>query len=231
MAWRCTGRTNTELIANMAQHGIINAERVTTAMAKVDRANYVLSKEAAYQDSPQRIGHGATISAPHMHAHAMEHLLPFLFPGAKVLDVGSGSGYLCAVLHHLVSFNGEAGKVVGIDHIPELVNWSVTNLKKDGLGEALQDKRIEMISGDGRQGYAAGGPYDAIHVGAAAPALPQALVDQLASPGRMFIPVGTVSQQILQVDKDAHGKVTGKELMGVIYVPLTDAETQKRGYY
>lgn len=60
------------------------------------------------------------------------------------------------------------------------------------------------------------GPYDAIHVGAAAPTLPKPLVDQLASPGRMFIPVGTHSQRIIQVDKDAQGKVTEKDLMGVV---------------
>jgi protein-L-isoaspartate(D-aspartate) O-methyltransferase len=83
------------------------------------------------------------------HAYASEHLLPYLHPGAKVLDVGSGSGYLSAVLHHLV---GPTGKVVGIDHIPELVDWSVENLKKDGLSEALEKKQIEMITGDGRQG-------------------------------------------------------------------------------
>jgi protein-L-isoaspartate(D-aspartate) O-methyltransferase len=69
-----------------------------------------------------------------------------------VLDVGSGSGYLSAVLHHMVSPEGHSGKVVGIDHIPELVEWSVQNLKKDGLGSALEKKQIEMITGDGRQG-------------------------------------------------------------------------------
>jgi protein-L-isoaspartate(D-aspartate) O-methyltransferase len=69
-----------------------------------------------------------------------------------VLDVGSGSGYLSAVLHHIVSPEGHPGKVVGIDHIPELVEWSVQNLKKDGLGSALEKKQIEMITGDGRQG-------------------------------------------------------------------------------
>lgn len=59
------------------------------------------------------------------------------------------------------------------------------------------------------------GPYDAIHVGAAAPSMPSDLIDQLASPGRMFIPVGTYAQYIEQVDKDANGKVTSKKIMGV----------------
>lgn len=88
------------------------------------------------------------------------------------------------------------------------------------------------------------GPYDAIHVGAAAPTLPSELVDQLASPGRMFIPVGTFMQYIEQVDKDEQGKVTSKRIMGVSvsvqakelaveqlihcrkYVPLTDKSRQ-----
>ena len=87
------------------------------------------------------------------HAHAVEYLLPFLKPGSKVLDVGSGSGYLVAVLHHVISSpSGVQGKVVGIDHIPELVKYSVDNLKKDGLGVALDDSSIIMVTGDGRQG-------------------------------------------------------------------------------
>lgn len=100
------------------------------------------------------IGHGATISAPHMHAHAAEYLLPYLKPGSKVLDVGSGSGYLTAIFHRLVSPENDnsGGKVVGIDHVPQLVEWSVSNLKRDGLGQALDDGKIEMICGDGRLG-------------------------------------------------------------------------------
>lgn len=70
-----------------------------------------------------------------------------------MLDVGSGSGYLVAVLHHLVSSpSGISGRVVGIEHIPELVKFSADNLKKDGLGDALDDSRIEIVEGDGRQG-------------------------------------------------------------------------------
>lgn len=208
----------------MAKNGIFHSERVAKAMTNVDRANYVVNKDMAYEDSPQGIGHGATISAPHMHAYAAEHLLPFLHPGAKVLDVGSGSGYLAAVFHQLV---GPTGKVVGIDHIPELVDWSILNLKKGGLGDALENKEVEIVAGDGRKGYSSDGPYDAIHVGAAAPSLPSDLVDQLASPGRMFIPVGTFTQYIQQVDKDEHGKVTSKRVMGVSYVPLTDRSKQR----
>jgi len=222
MAWLCSGKSNAELIANLANKNILRSDRVATAMAMVDRANYVTRKSEAYQDSPQSIGYDATISAPHMHAYASEHLLPLLRPGAKVLDVGSGSGYLTAVFHHLVSSDGQHGKVTGIEHVPELVEWSEVNLKNDGLGHALENKEIEMIDGDGRLGHPNGGPYDAIHVGAAAPTLPAPLVAQLASPGRMFIPVGTHLQRILQVDKDVNGKVTQKAVMDVRYVPLTD---------
>ncbi|KAI6108589.1 protein-L-isoaspartate O-methyltransferase [Pisolithus croceorrhizus] len=236
MAWRCSGRSNSDLIRNMARQGIITSDRVSDAMAKVDRVNYVQRPGDAYQDSPQSIGHGATISAPHMHAHALENLLPYIRPGATVLDVGSGSGYLAAVLHHLVSPapspdnpNPPQGKVIGIDHIPELVGWSKHNLERDGLGAALQDGRIEMIVGDGRQGYIPAAPYDAIHVGAAAPTLPQALVDQLNAPGKMFIPVGIYSQSIWEVEKTVTGQVRKRELMGVMYVPLTDPDRQRNG--
>ncbi|KAI0631273.1 Pcmt1-prov protein [Trametes polyzona] len=230
MAWRCTGATNAELIANMAKAEIIHSERVTAAMTRVDRANYVRYVNTAYEDSPQPIGYGATISAPHMHAHAAENLLPFLQPGSRVLDVGSGSGYLSAVLWQLLQDpedpRSKESKVVGIEHVPELVKWSVENMRKDGLGPALDDGKIKMIAGDGRKGLPEDGPYDAIHVGAAAPTLPADLVEQLARPGRMFIPVGTDVQQILQVDKDADGNVSQKPLFDVLYVPLTDRDKQ-----
>ncbi|KAJ7701851.1 Pcmt1-prov protein [Mycena rosella] len=241
MSWRCTGKTNRELIENIIMAKALSSsnesqlERISNAMTAVDRAHFVPDKSAAYVDSPQSIGHGATISAPHMHALAVDYLLPFLRPGAKVLDIGSGSGYLCAVLHNLVSSYAQedptkvavAGKVIGIDHIPELVDWSLQNLKKDDrTRRAVENKQIEIHVGDGRLGYPSDGPYDAIHVGAASPTIPKALVEQLARPGRMFIPVGTVSQHIMQVDKDAEGNVSETQIMAVRYVPLTDKDKQ-----
>ncbi|KAI0035824.1 Pcmt1-prov protein [Vararia minispora EC-137] len=229
MAWHSSGSTNAELVSNMSANGLIRSELVRKAMNAVDRANYVQNKRDAYHDSPQYIGHGATISAPHMHAHAAENLFPFLHPGANVLDVGSGSGYLSAVFYHLVSPpSSPTGKVVGIEHIPELSDWSKSNLRADGLGAALDSGSVVMIAGDGRLGSPEHGPFNAIHVGAAAPEIPAPLVDQLASPGRMFIPVGPDGgeQAVFQVDKDASGQVQKKALFGVMYVPLTDRKEQ-----
>jgi len=146
------------------------------------------------------------------------------------LDVGSGSGYLCAIFHHLIQKDDDdipTGKVVGIEHIPELADWSISNLKKDGLESSLSSKQIEVHASDGRLGHAAAGPYNAIHVGAAAPAIPEPLIEQLAKPGRMFIPVGQGHQEIVQVDKDEQGNVTKKSLFGVQYVPLTSRDQQE----
>ncbi|EGG12475.1 uncharacterized protein MELLADRAFT_115018 [Melampsora larici-populina 98AG31] len=241
MAWRCHGSTNAELISKLHSAGLIQSSRVLEAMNKVDRAKYVLrnSLSEAYQDRPQPIGHGATISAPHMHASALENLLPFLNPGARVLDVGSGSGYILACLYHLVSSpvaikashnQQQAGLAIGIEHIPELAKESIENLKNDGLDEPLAKGFIKVVAGDARDPSTEfGGIWDAIHVGAAAPTMPSTLVNQLASPGRMFIPVGTDSQAVFQVDKDEKGEVTIKELYNVRYVPLTSREAQLSG--
>ena len=106
-----------------------------------------------------------------MHAYALELLTDQLKEGNKALDVGSGSGYLTVCFAQMV---GPAGKVVGIDHIKELVDWSESNVQKNH-GDLLQNGRIKLVVGDGRQGYVQDGPYHAIHVGAAAPTLPQAV--------------------------------------------------------
>ena len=77
-------------------------------------------------------------------------------------------------------------------------------------------------------GYAQKGPYDAIHVGAAARTIPPALLEQLASPGRMIIPVGTYYQRFVQVDKDVQGKITQKDLFGVVVSAVCFAPTPPR---
>ena len=94
-------------------------------MLMVDRGNYI--NHNAYMDSPQALGYNITISAPHMHAHALELLRDKLRPGMRALDVGSGSGYLTACMALMV---GDRGVAVGIDHIPDLVDLSRANLQK-----------------------------------------------------------------------------------------------------
>jgi protein-L-isoaspartate(D-aspartate) O-methyltransferase len=117
-----------------------------------------------------------------MHASACESLLPYLNPGSKVLDVGSGSGYLTHVLAELVK---PGGKVVGIEHIQPLVDMGTRNTGKSAEGrELMESGGIKYVKADGRLGWEEEAPYDAIHVGAAAAQFHQALIDQLKAPGR-----------------------------------------------
>lgn len=118
------------------------------------------------------------------------------------------------------------GLVVGIEHQPKLVELSQKNIRSDDPG-LLESGTIKIVQGDGRLGCPEHAPYDAIHVGAAAPETPTELITQLNKGGRLVVPVGPAlgSQYLEQYDKDATGTVTSTRLMGVMYVPLTDLKT------
>lgn len=109
-------------------------------MLRVDRSNYCPS-QTPYADSPCGIGYGATISAPHMHAFALGALKDKLVDGAKVLDVGSGSGYLTACMAHMV---GSRGVVYGVDHVKNLVEQSRVNIYDD-CKELLDSGRVKLL--------------------------------------------------------------------------------------
>ncbi|KAM7347074.1 protein-L-isoaspartate(D-aspartate) O-methyltransferase-like [Cochliomyia hominivorax] len=223
MAWRSVGANNADLIRQLKDYRVIASDAVAEAMIATDRKFY--SPRNPYMDAPQSIGHGVTISAPHMHAFALEYLRDHMKPGAHVLDVGSGSGYLTACFYRYIQAQGENEntKIVGIEHQPELVNISKENLNNDDP-QMLQSGKLIIVEGDGRKGHPAHAPYNAIHVGAAAPETPTALIEQLAKGGRLIVPVGPEGgeQYMMQYDKDADGHVTNTRLMGVMYVPLTD---------
>ncbi|EJW78556.1 protein-L-isoaspartate O-methyltransferase [Wuchereria bancrofti] len=222
MAWMSGADSNVALVNNLQSNNLFKDKRVRDAMLKVDRADFTAI--TPYGDHPVSIGYSATISAPHMHAFSLELLKDHLKEWNKALDVGLGSGYLTACMAVMV---GETGKVVGIDHIQALVVDSRRNIMKHHA-DLFTNDRIILVHGDGRKGYAKEAPYNAIHVGAAAPEIPVQLIEQLAKGGRMLIPVGPEGgpQRFVQVDKDTDGNVTQKDLMGVIYVPLTDEQHQ-----
>ena len=155
-----------------------------------------------------------------MHAHALELLKETLKPGCRALDIGSGSGsgYLTVCMALMV---GPSGKVVGLDHIPELVELGKKNMRMDGHARLWPNL-------DGRDGWEREAPYDCIHVGAAAATLPQALVQQLKPGGKMIIPLGPEGgkQTLDLVEKDNENRVTKTKLMGVRYVPLCEKKYQ-----
>ena len=203
------------MVENLKEKRILKSEKVEEAMKAIDRKHY--TRQNHYVDSPQSIGYNATISAPHMHAHTLELLKDVLRDGAAALDVGSGSGYLTACMAFMTAPSGYA---VGIDRVAELTSQSIKCIQNDNPD--LLRFNLFMVTGDGRDGYAAKAPYDVIHVGGATPAVPQALYNQLKPGGRMIVPVGpkNENQYLEQHEKLRDGTIVKKQLMGVRYGPL-----------
>lgn len=222
--WRRRFRDNKGLVSSLRESGTITTANVAHVMEEIDRGLFVPAGQGdPYMDNPVPIGYNATISAPHMHAACLQLLNDHLQPGMRALDIGSGSGYLTAIFALMV---GESGHAVGVEHIPELTEKSIENVKKSKAAHLLASGSLSLHTGDGRQGYPELAPYDAIHVGAAASSIPPALVEQLKPGGRMVIPVGDLFQDLVVVDKDLQGKLNQWEYTQVRYVPLTDRQLQ-----
>ncbi|KAB1217272.1 Protein-L-isoaspartate O-methyltransferase [Morella rubra] len=225
--WTGSGiNKNKAMVEHLKAYGVISSKKVAEVMESIDRALFVPGGNAPYYDSPMPIGYNATISAPHMHATCLQLLEENLQPGMHALDVGSGTGYLTACFALMV---GPQGRAVGVEHIPELVSSSIENIQKSAAAALLREGSLSVHAGDGRLGWPEHAPYDAIHVGAAAPEIPQALIDQLKPGGRMVIPVGTIFQDLKVVDKNLDGSVSVRSETSVRYVPLTSRDMQLRG--
>ena len=217
------------LVDTLKLENVIKSEQVYNAMLYTDRGDYCPgSSNWAYYDSPQSIDYNATISAPHMHAYALEYLKDHLKPGNRALDVGSGSGYLTVAFSRMME---DAGVAVGIEHIHELFELGKKNVAKNNQN-LIDEKKIVLVEGDGRKGYKELAPYNCIHVGASADKIPDELIEQLANGGRLMIPVGGELdiQYVYLVDKDDNGNVKYDKLLPVRYVPLTSKDKQLKYY-
>lgn len=213
------------MVEQLRNFGIIKSKKVAEVMETIDRGLFVPAGTSAYDDTPMQIGYNATISAPHMHATCLELLKEHLQPGMRALDVGSGTGYLTACFAMMI---GPQGHVVGVEHIPELVASSIENINSSAASSLLKEGSLSVHVADGRLGWPELAPYDAIHVGAAAPEIPPALIEQLKPGGRLVIPVGTVFQDLKVVDKKLDGSIDARTEISVRYVPLTSREAQLR---
>jgi protein-L-isoaspartate(D-aspartate) O-methyltransferase len=169
-------------------------QRVLAAMERVPRHDFAPERyrDQAYQDHPLPIGEGQTISQPYIVARMLETLA--LSPSDKVLEVGTGSGYLTALLAEL------AAQVFSVERHAALADAARALLARMGY------TNVKVIVGDGSRGFADAAPYDAIIVSAAAAEVPRALLEQLAEGGRMIIPVGTSDSQQLQFIRMVNGQ-------------------------
>jgi len=190
----------------------VSDPRVLDAMMRVPRHLFAPDRyrEQAYEDHPLPIGQGQTISQPYIVALMLEALA--LQPGDRVLEVGTGSGYVTALLAELVT------QVISIERHGRLADGARELLARLGYSN------VQVVVGDGSEGFAEVAPYDAILVSAAAREIPEALIAQLAEGGRMIVPVGGEDSQQLQFVRMEGGqsKIALRELCR--FVPLVAGE-------
>jgi protein-L-isoaspartate(D-aspartate) O-methyltransferase len=194
--------------SQLRQRGIRD-ERLLAAMSKVPRHEFVSQQNwnEAYADHPIPIAEKQTTSQPYMIAAMVQ--AAEIKPGDRVLEIGAGSGYQTAVLAELAS------QVFAVERYASLTETAQKTLERLGYRNA------KIVTGDGSLGLPEAAPFDAIIVSAAAPSIPQALVDQLAVGGRLLIPIGEADQQVLQlVQRNADGGTSVRTLEGCRFVPL-----------
>lgn len=200
-------RTRNRLVNRLRDQGISD-ERVLDAILSVPRHIFIdeALSHRAYEDSSLPIGFNQTISQPYIVARMTESLLAG-GPLARVLEIGTGSGYQTAVLCGLV------GKVWSVERIQGLHDRAKQTLRRVGV------RNVQFKYDDGNIGWPEQGPFDGIIVTASPRHVPQDLLDQLAIGGRMLIPVGGKTQQLKLIVRTEEG-FEGEVLEDVNFVPL-----------
>ncbi|HEY0305546.1 MAG TPA: protein-L-isoaspartate(D-aspartate) O-methyltransferase [Longimicrobiales bacterium] len=200
-------RQRHQLIETIADQGIDDLE-VLRAFDLTPRHIFVPEsvQHRAYEDAPLPIGFQQTASQPSLQALYLKLLK--LQPTDRVLEIGTGSGYQTVLLSHL------AGHVYSVERIREL------SQRARNVIDQLRISNVALLVGDGTIGWSRYAPYDAILVGAGAPSIPQALIDQLAVGGRLLIPIGTLEEQQLTMVRKTDSGITTEEVARCVFVPL-----------
>ncbi|HEY4054155.1 MAG TPA: protein-L-isoaspartate(D-aspartate) O-methyltransferase [Terriglobales bacterium] len=200
------------MVENQLRRRGIDDERVLNAMLRVPRHEFVpeAHRAQAYEDHPIPIGEEQTISQPFIVAASLKALA--LKGSESVLEVGTGSGYQTALLALL------AKNVYSVERHASLAHAAERAMIRLGFAN------VQIAVGDGSQGWREHAPYDAVLVSAAAPSIPQSLLDQLSDFGEMVIPVGPAHSQQLQLIRKFDGWYEIEILEGCRFVPLVGAE-------
>lgn len=198
----------------LAERGLRDP-RVLDAMRTVPRHEFVPEdlRQNAYEDHPLPIGEGQTISQPYIVAAMLEHLA--LKATDRVLEVGTGSGYVTALLSLLCA------EVFSVERFASLAASADATLRRLGYAN------VKIKVGDGSQGWSEHAPFDAILVSAATAEVPAPLFAQLVEGGRMIIPVGSPTSQELQLIRNLNGRAEVRFLEGCRFVPLVGREVQR----
>jgi protein-L-isoaspartate(D-aspartate) O-methyltransferase len=200
-------RLRRQLIETIRERGIDDLE-VLRVFDLVPRHLFVPDavQHRAYEDAPVPIGYGQTASQPSLQALYLQILK--LKQSDRVLEIGTGSGYQTALLALL------AGHVYSVERLREL------SVRARSVLDALRFTNIALLVGDGTVGWSRYAPYDGILVSAAAPGVPQALLDQLAPGGRLLIPVGDREEQTLTLFEKSPDGIRSEDITACTFVPL-----------
>jgi len=201
-------RARARMVSDQIAGRQVRDARTLQAMRKVPRHLFVpaASVHQAYEDYPLPIGHGQTISQPYIVAFMTEAL--GLRGGETVLEVGTGSGYQAAVLAEI------AARVYTIEIVAALAEEARARLAR------LRYVTVEVRAGDGYLGWPEKAPFDAIMVTAAAPRIPEPLKAQLRDGGRLILPVGDESQELIVVTRRG-AAFEERRVLPVRFVPMT----------
>lgn len=203
-----------ELIERLWNQGYIKTDKIKKAMIKIPREEFLPpeSRSYAYMDQPLPIGHGQTISAPHMVAILCEKLE--LTEGMNVLEIGTGLGYNAAVVSEIIGSNGH---VYSVERLEALVKTARKNLERTGYSGG-----VTVIHGDGTLGFPEKAPYDRIYATASAPEMPKPLKKQLKIGGKLIVPVGVNHQfqELVCMERVAEDGFKTQKLGGVVFVPM-----------